>query len=284
MDEALRRQELKAFLRARRRALVPEAFGVDRDARRRTAGLRREEVAALAKVGVTWYTWLEQGREINVSKDTLERISFALRLDETDRAYLFALAAAPVQTTDDAAIELPPTLQLVLDGFVSGPAVVITPTWNVLAYNALANLIFEFEPHVARYAKNQLWRGFMDPARRRLYVDWELTMRNVVGIFRMSYARHVGEPAFVQLIDELSGKSDDFVRIWKDRETKALNPFVLRLRHDRLGILALHSVRFPVDRGAGALMIMAPPADAQTAAKLAHASTSPSVVHRRQSP
>jgi transcriptional regulator with XRE-family HTH domain len=268
MEEKSRREDLKAFLQARRRALSPEAVGVERGPRRRTQGLRREEVAAMAKVGVTWYTWLEQGRQINVSSDALAGISLALRLDESDKAYLFALAGAPQSRSDEAQVELPPTLQLVLDGFVSGPAVVITPTWNVLAFNRLAEVIFEFEGASGPYPKNQLWRGFMDPSRRRLYIDWELTMRNVVGIFRVNYASHIGEPAFVQLIDELSAKSNDFARIWNDRETKPINPFILRLQHPRLGLLALHSVRFPVDRGAGALMIMAPPSDDATAAKL----------------
>jgi transcriptional regulator with XRE-family HTH domain len=265
MDGHARREELKAFLKARRTALLPELAGVESGSRRRTKGLRREEVAALAKVGVTWYTWLEQGRDINVSPDALARISLALRLDATDRAYFFALAGAAADAADDSGVELPPTLQLVLDGFVSGPAVVITPTWNVIAFNSLANEVFEFEGDHGRFPKNQLWRGFMDPSRRRLYVEWELTMRNVVGIFRLTYARHVGEPAFVQLIEELTQESEDFVRIWNDHQTQALNPFVLRLDHPRLGRLAFHSLRFPLDRGAGAIMILAPPADASTA-------------------
>src|SRR5262249_36281778 len=117
MSASARREELKAFLRARRASVTPEATGLPRGKRRLTPGLRREELAALAGVGVTWYTWLEQGREINVSADTLRRIARALGLSISDERYLFSLAGLPVPGSASFRAPAPPIVQLLLDGF-----------------------------------------------------------------------------------------------------------------------------------------------------------------------
>jgi transcriptional regulator with XRE-family HTH domain len=267
-----RRAELKAFLRARRAALAPEREGLSRGTRRLTPGLRREEVASLANVGLTWYTWLEQGRKINVSADTLRRVSRALRLSASDQVYLFTLAGLPPPpATRRPAGENLSIWQRVLDGFTSGPAVMFGPSFDVLAYNALWDVIYAFDGCHGPFAHNHVYRMFMDPRRLHLYADYDAVTHNMVGLLRAHYANHVGDPQFEQLVDELQRVSAAFARLWKDRQTQPLEMFALRLRHETLGRLALHVVRVPADTAPGALVFLGPPADAQSAAVLTKA-------------
>lgn len=270
MPPSARRDELKEFLRTRRAAISPEEIGLQRSKRRLTPGLRREEVAALAGVGLTWYTWLEQGREINVSGDTLRRVARALRLTATDEEYMFSLAGleAPGNAAFDAA--LPAAVQLVLDGFTMGPALVLGPMMDVLAYNALADHVYSFGAYEGPFAGNHLWRAVMDPARRQLYVTWEESVRNFIGLFRLHAAPHVEQPQYQELIAALCAASPDFTRIWNDRETRTLQPYELSLRHPRLGPLLLHSVRMRVENFPGIIFLL-PPADQATRAALTRA-------------
>ncbi len=260
-----RRGELKAFLRARRAAIAPEMTGLQRSTRRLTPGLRREEVAALAGVGLTWYTWLEQGREINVSGETLRRVARALRLTAADEEYLFSLAGleAPGNTAFEAALS--PAVQLVLDGFTVGPALVLGPTMEVLAFNAPAEEVYSFGDYEGPFASNHLWRAVMDPARRQLYVTWEESVRNFIGLFRLHAAPHVDHPRYKELIAALCAASPDFARIWSEQETRTLQPYELPLRHPRLGALRFHSVRLSIENFPGILFFL-PPADAATRA------------------
>jgi transcriptional regulator with XRE-family HTH domain len=270
MTASARREELKAFLRARRAAIAPETIGVGRSTRRLTPGLRREEVAALAGVGLTWYTWLEQGREINVSADTLRRVARVLRLSVTDEAYLFSLAGLhlPGKSAFDAT--MPATLQLILDGFTAGPALALGPTMNVLAFNALADQVYSFGELDGPLAHNHLWRAVMDPARRQLYATWEESLRNFIGLFRLHAAPYVEEPEYEQLIATLCAASPDFARIWNERETRPRQPHELPLQHPRLGPLRMHSVRLSIEDFPGLLFLL-PPADAATQVAFARA-------------
>src|SRR5580658_9551861 len=168
MDPKARGAELKAFLRARRALLTPEAMGLPRGPRRLTPGLRREELAAIAGVGVTWYTWLEQGREINVSDDTLERVSRALKLSPSDRAYLFTLVGLPVRQKHETSVS--EAMRLAVAGFTAGPAMIFSPRFDVLVHNQLAAIVYSMaEDETSRFANNHLWQLFMDPRRQRLY-------------------------------------------------------------------------------------------------------------------
>jgi transcriptional regulator with XRE-family HTH domain len=269
MDENRRRLELKAFLRARRAAIAPEAAGVPRGKRRLAPGLRREELAAIAGVGVTWYTWLEQGREINVSPETLGRIARALRLSPSDEVYFFTLAgvAPPAGATrrvspDARDIE---GLQRLVDGFVAGPAVVFDARFDVVVFNGIWDALYALQDAVGPYACNHIWRMFVDPARRRLYVDREAVERNVVGLLRAHYARNVGDPRFEGLIDALMRESPAFAAVWNERQTQALGTFELRLRHPEHGAIALDTLRFRVESVPGALVFFGMPSDAQSA-------------------
>src|SRR5262249_28544986 len=243
-----RRSELKAFLRTRRAALTPERKGISPGQRRLTPGLRREEVATLANVGLTWYTWLEQGREINVSANTLRRVSQALKLSASDEIYLFKLAGlpAPAASPRDEIKDLS-IWQNLLDGFTAGPAVMFDRAFDVLAYNGLWDLIYRFDDYDGPFARNHVYRLFAEPRRRRLYADYDAVAHNMVGLLRAHYADHVGDPRFEELVDALRAVSPEFTRLWDDRLTQPLETFALRLRHETLGLLALDAVRLSVD-------------------------------------
>jgi transcriptional regulator with XRE-family HTH domain len=271
MPHARQRAELKAFLRARRAALPPEAVGLPRGQRRLTPGLRREEVAALAEVGVTWYTWLEQGRAINVSAAALTRIAQALRLSPTDEAYLFHLAGLPHAEPVARRIVLSPSLQGLLDLY-QAPAFVIDPVFDVLAYNAMADRLYQFGDFRGRFARNHLWNAFMNPARRRLYAPcFEPGMLNLLGVFRMNHAAHPDDPRFDTLIEALAEASPDFVELWQRHEVAPLRAWDAHFRHPDFGEVRIHSNRLPLRDGKadGAVAFFFVPADAATAESFA---------------
>jgi transcriptional regulator with XRE-family HTH domain len=271
MPHARQRTELKAFLRARRAALPPEAVGLPRGQRRLTPGLRREEVAALAEVGVTWYTWLEQGRAINVSAAALTRIAQALRLSPTDEAYLFHLAGLPHAEPVARRIVLSPSLQGLLDLY-QAPAFVIDPVFDVLAYNAMADRLYQFGDFRGRFARNHLWNAFMNPARRRLYAPcFEPGMLNLLGVFRMNHAAHPDDPRFDTLIEALAEASPDFVELWQRHEVAPLRAWDAHFRHPDFGEVRIHSNRLPLRDGKadGAVAFFFVPADAATAESFA---------------
>lgn len=267
----MQRTELKTFLRARRAALTPEAVGLPRGSRRLTPGLRREEVAALAQVGVTWYTWLEQGRQINISSTAMARIARALDLSPTDEAYLFSLAGLPrPDAPPPPQFVLPPSVQGLLELY-QGPAFVLDPVFDVLAWNAFANYLFGFDAVTGSFARNHVWNAFMNPVRRRLYPDFAASVLNLLGIFRMSHGAHPDDPRFDRLITALSAASTEFEELWRQQQTAPLNALILPLFHPALGQFCVHSTRLPIRDGQadGATAFFFVPADAATAAGFA---------------
>jgi len=271
MEHSRQRTELKAFLRARRAALPPEAVGLSRGARRLTPGLRREEVAALAEVGITWYTWLEQGRAINVSAAALTRIAQALKLSATDEAYLFHLAGLPHAEPVTRRIVLPPSLQGLLDLY-QAPAFVIDPLFDVLAFNAMADRLYRFDGFHGRFAQNHLWNAFMNPARRALYAPcYEPGLLNLLGVFRMNHAAHPDDPRFAVLIDALGEASPLFVELWERQEVAPLRAWNAHFSHPEFGEVRVHSNRFPLRDGKadGAVAFFFVPEDAATAQSFA---------------
>ncbi|KRE97638.1 XRE family transcriptional regulator [Frateuria sp. Soil773] len=266
MTNSQQRSELKAFLRARRAALSPEAAGLPRGIRRLTPGLRREEVARLADVGVTWYTWLEQGRAINVSAAALARIAGALSLTPTDEAYLFSLAGLPRPEVPVAGFELPMQTQGMLDLY-QAPAFVLDPVFDVLAYNRMADRLYDFDAGTGPFARNHLWNAFLNPARQRLYPDFEEGALNLLGIFRMNHAAHPEEPRFDRLIEALGAASPAFVELWQRRHTAPLTGVTAPIFHPEFGDLLVHSMRLPIRQGhcEGATAFLFVPANAETA-------------------
>jgi transcriptional regulator with XRE-family HTH domain len=265
-----RRNELRAFLVARRAAVTPQSAGLAAGIRRRTPGLRREEVAALAGVGVTWYTWLEQGRDIRVSPQTLTRIADALRLSPTDTSYLFSLAGLPherLSSRDGDDIQVARALQAAVDAF-QAPAFVVSYCWDVLTFNLLADRIYRFAGCSGPFAQNHVWRLFMDPTRRAIYADWEPFAEFSVGIVRMAYADYRSDPRFNDLLQALRENSPDFKRLWDTQQTQLLIHRPVHLLAPGFGELHVTSLRFH-SFGDDRTLILLPPADAATERLLA---------------
>jgi transcriptional regulator with XRE-family HTH domain len=192
--------------------------GLPAGGRRRTPGLRREEVARLADVGVSWYTWLEQGRDTHVSEPFLERLACALRLTPTERAHLFELAhgrpaARPAISPD----RVSGALQRVLDAYPS-PALVSTRRWDVLAWNEPAVILYGALGLLPIERRNGLWSMFMSPERRSRMPGWENDARGAVAGFRLDAAHATDRTEFDALAAELASVSPEFARFWGEHD------------------------------------------------------------------
>lgn len=241
--EAGRRSLLAEFLRSRRARLNPEDVGLPAGRHRRVPGLRREEVAVLADVGITWYTWLEQGRSIRMAPATLERIGDALRLDRHERAYLSRLVFFD-PATGGWNVPVPSRVNEVVRAYTAGPAYVLGPRWDALAWNEAFSRVFGF-PETSPGEANMLRHAFLDPRVSQLVVDWPSQARRIVASFRASYAEYIGDEAFEELIAELQSKSPLFAELW--RESMVLSPTEgrpARLQHPTLGPIAYETVTF----------------------------------------
>ncbi len=240
-------------------------MGLKTGRRRRTPGLRREEVAALAGVGVTWYTWLEQGRAISVSRSTLERIGQALRLNPTDAGYLFALAGITVPAAPPTGIEIDDHMRLILQQ-LKVPALILSPCLQVLAFNAHAEELFQFDEDKSPLGQNHAWRLFMDPKRRRLYVQWEDIARRTVGLLRLRHGTRQGDSSLEALLGALRSASDDFLRLWNERRTVPLGSTMVSMRHARFKTIKVATVRFLLQTDPDYALATLCPADSNTAA------------------
>ena len=241
MDDKARRAELARFLRTRRSMLQPEAVGLAGGQRRRTPGLRREEVASLAQVGVTWYTWLEQSRSIQVSKDVVERIAKALRLSHSDLSYLSSLAGTEIASIEEDSSEGLLDVQRLLDGFTAGPAMIWDACFDCLAFNPLADAIYNWSESSLPFGRNLAWRKFLDPKMREFHDEHAL--RSGVGLLRARYAKHIGEPRFEALIATLLESSTTFERFWNEQQTALPQPLSFDIAHPRFGTLRLRAFR-----------------------------------------
>jgi transcriptional regulator with XRE-family HTH domain len=261
MDQ--RRKELGEFLQALRSRYAPEAFGFPAGNRRRTAGLRREEVAQLAGISPTWYTWIEQGRAVNVSADALERMAHALRLTRSERAYLFEmaghhdpLAAAP---EDDAASALLTGLLVNIDV----PAYIMGRTWDMLAWNRQAAALFtgwlDRRPKEHELPRNLLRFVFLRPQTREFLVDWETRARRITAEFRADCRTRLEEPALRHLIDELKKASPEFSRYWKEHVVLERQGGERAFNHPRQGLITYQQVTLrPVDQEQLKLVLLKP--------------------------
>lgn len=257
-----RRKEFGAFLKSRREATSPRMLGHEPSPRRRTPGLRREEVASAAGVGITWYTWLEQGRDIRPSASTLMRICRSLQLSPQDQEYVFLLADLPYREAVSAD-RFTPALARVLRAF-QGPAIYLDAMWNILSSNVLASELYDLEKGVEPFAANLVWQCFRNPSRRRLHVNFDADMRILVGNFRRTTAPIVDEPQLQRLVHSLNEESAEFAALWGRRETSLTSPFVLELAHGRLGRVCVNTVRLPVEGAGGATVLFNTPADERT--------------------
>ena len=232
-----RHQELAEFLRSRRARLSPEVVGFSRGTRRRTPGLRREEVALLAGVSPEWYTRLEQGRDINVSVQLLESLARVLQLDDNERTYLFLLALRqppPVEIFSSPTIS--PTLQLFLDQLGTTPACAVDARLNSVARNQAHRAVFGIFDGQSERERNIIWRVFTQPGPKGPH--WEEFARMCLAQFRAEYGRFIGDPWWTKQIAELSEVSPEFRDLWSRPDV--LNTLEGRksIDHPRVGELA----------------------------------------------
>src|SRR5690349_6886349 len=189
-----RRVELADFLRKRRESITPDEVGLPDGGRRRTPGLRREEVALLAGVGTTWYTWLEQGRDVRASLDVLEALARALRLTPAERTHLMLLGRGEEPPPCKSPAErVSPGLRRMIESLQYSPAYLLGRRWDYLSWNGAACAVFGEFDALPRAARNHLWMMFTDPARRELIPNWERSSRFAVAKFRADSARYIGD-------------------------------------------------------------------------------------------
>jgi transcriptional regulator with XRE-family HTH domain len=269
-----RRRELGAFLRSRRARLSPAEVGLADWGVRRVPGLRREEVAQLANVGLTWYTWLEQGRQARPSASVLTAIADALRLDAHEREHLFALARDPDdlgQGREDrtgAAAPAGPGLDTLVHGFEPAPAYAISARFDVLAHNRSAGLLFgDLGPGPGGPA-NMLHLGFTVPRWRTLIADWEHEAARHVAMYRAAMTVRLDDPAWTALPARLAQLSPDFARFWGSSDVAGPERRLKRFRHPSAGPLTFHSTSLLMADDPTIRIVILHPVTASDAAKL----------------
>ena len=238
---------LGCYLKDRRSKLDPSTFGFSAT-RRRTPGLRREEVAQRADVSVTWYTWLEQGRGGTPSADVLDRIADALALAAVEREHLFLIAQNRPPRVQYQPLEgVSPRLQRVLDSLELSPAYVKTPAWDVIAWNKAAEAVWPDFATLPPEWRNSLRNFFRNPRVRANMVDWEASARLVVAAFRSDVARAGASESVGALVDELIRESPEFEAIWRDHDVRTFGEGTKHLHNPTTGPIKVEYSAFAVD-------------------------------------
>ena len=224
--------ELPHFLRARRAAVQPSDVGLPAGVRRRTPGLRREEVAMLAGVSVSWYTWLEQGRPINVSIEVLDALARAFRLAPAERDHLVELAGHSIRHTGSpSGSDVPEWAERLLSSVDPAPAYLLGPTWEYLAWNEAQARLFPPMPDLPDDERNLVWVVFALPETRELIVDWHQEARRVLSQFRADITPWRDEPAVVDLVARLRSVSPEFDEWWERHDVAAFETRLRRFNH-----------------------------------------------------
>ncbi len=232
-----RRAELGAFLRSSREHLVRAEFGLPPAGRGRTVGLRREEVSYLSGVSVTWYTWLEQGRDINPSRQVLDAVSRTLRLGVPAHRYVLGLAGfapLPARAADEV-MTAPPHVQRFLDAIGDNPAYALTPEWGIAGWNAAYRRLYPNVATTPAAQRNLLWVVFTDPAVRTLLDDWQVTSQRFLAEFRAENGSRLGDPALLDLVARLSEASADFRTGWERHDIRGFESRERVFHHPELG-------------------------------------------------
>jgi transcriptional regulator with XRE-family HTH domain len=268
-----RRDELAAFLRSRRDRVGPADVGLAPGPRRRTPGLRREEVAQLAGVGVTWYTWLEQGRPINASVQVLDAIADVLRLGPSERWHLYRLAEVPGVPVPRTTESIPAEVLGVLDALDPSPACVYNGKYDLLAGNASYAALFPTLVDATGIERNALWQIYGGAGRVSPVTDVDVCAA-MVATLRVNYANHLGEPEWVELIEALQAANPEFARLWAEHHIADNSPPVTKaFECFGLGTVRVRATGFPLQRTLDARMVVYLPETAADVALIAELRT-----------
>ncbi|MFF9348887.1 helix-turn-helix transcriptional regulator [Streptomyces sp. NPDC014734] len=279
MTDVARRRVLAEFLRTRRNRVRPGDAGVPAGPRRRTPGLRREEVALLSGVSVTWYTWLEQARDITASDQVLDSLARVLRLSPAETRHLFALAGRPSRRSEDphptgGARRGGSALRRLVDALDPHPAYLLAPNWDLLARNRSETALVGDAADGQAPEHNLLRLVFTRPGIRTLLVDWPGQARALLEQYRAAADRHVGDPAFERLTADLYRASDEFRVWWDTHDVAEFRPARRTFDHPRLGRLTFDYVKLAAVGEPGVTLVSCLPSDEETRAKLPELSES----------
>lgn len=269
-SEEHRYRELADFLKTRRAKLSHSDAGLSSATRRRTPGLRREEIAQLAGVGLTWYTWLEQGRNIHVSAQVIESLARVLLLDKQERIHLYRLANQPLPADIPESKEtVSPILQHVLDSLELCPSFIADQRWNVIAWNKAACILLgDFECMNARQ-KNVVWAMFTDDYFKQLYNNWDMYAKSLLGRFRLTCGKYIEDPWFAEFIEDLKAHSEEFSEWWLLHEIIDDGGIYKHFNHPTAGALDFESSCFDVPDNSGLrLFTHVPLPESDTAVKM----------------
>ncbi|MDC7767115.1 helix-turn-helix transcriptional regulator [Priestia aryabhattai] len=238
MNDKTRLEALSTFLKAKRAQIKPESIGLPAGTRRRTPGLRREEVAQLAGVSTTWYTWLEQGRDIKVSSIVLDCISTALQLNSDERDYLYDLALETkleiVHPKKDQ-LELNPSLNRILAELTYCPTIVTDRHCHIVGWNpAAAHVFLDFE-QIPNDQRNLIQLVFARKELKALAVNWEHFAKGFLAIFRTYYGHYLGDEWYNQFISQMSHLHPEFEALWNESQVSKAPEMVIEFRHAKAG-------------------------------------------------
>lgn len=242
-NENRKRKELADFLKTKRSKILPSQVGLPDGIRRRTPGLRREEVSYLAEIGLTWYTWLEQGRAIKVSPKILNKLSDILLLSKEERKYLFALAHQNIPTELlTVQINIDKSIQSFIDSLELSPAYIIDQKWNILAWNNAACALFGDFYKKETEERNVVWLMFMDDFYRKLCVNWEEHAQDLVARFRSVYSRYIDDTWFSDFIKKMISESDEFNYWWSEHNIQSIDKIDKFFLHPVVGNLEFECI------------------------------------------
>ena len=239
-----------------------------RGSRRRTPGLRREEVALLAGVGVTWYTWLEQGRQINASTQVLDAVARTLRLDRAEREHLYRLAEATPLRTECVRQAVPDTIREIVRSLEPLPASLVNSRFDILLSNDASEELFWEWHSMPCVHKNSLWCVVTEPSARGKFPEYESQVRYMVARLRSDYSRHIGDPDWEEDIRRLASLSREFAELWERHEVAEPEPRVVTYTHPRAGSLSLAISELNVPDMPEARIVVYTPRDDDTRARL----------------
>ena len=269
MSNATQRAQLSEFLKSCRARLSPAVVGLPAAERRRTPGLRREDVAALAGLSATWYTWLEQGRDLRASDRVLESLSRTLRLSAEERDYLFSLAQSRPAPLQSARIdEVPDSVKRTLNA-LNVPAEVITPRWDVIYWNSMVTRCFRDYGALPPERRNLIRILMTSPEYQEDPAEYEAMARRITAKLRVDYSQAGGDPSFDDLIEEMSEISPAFRELWRSPEIRSRSEGVHLLKHPQLGGITFEHTSYVVEGSLSLRVVIFAPHDEESADKLA---------------